>query len=292
MPDMIRPAVVHGSDTLNLGDFLAAMKRSRRLRPLLLDAFVENYLVNGPAGPDWQSTTRNYSRRPTTSGSRTGWPSAEQTSQWFQREAISADDFAAGLERDLLVEKLRRAIADPRVPEVFDQNTARFARVKLKRLLVATETEARQVIDDVANGRTSFEDAARQKSLDLQTKNAGGDAGTVRRVDLAQPLGDAVFKSEAGKLVGPVQAGRVPGLPGRGVPAGRVGRGDQERAAEGDLRRLAAARAEPPADPVPAPGGAERGPAAGEKSDSLKAQGRTALGFRSSPPTPERLRSD
>jgi len=73
---------------------------------------------------------------------------------------------------------------------------------------VATEMEARQVIDDVANGRTSFEDAARQKSLDLQTKNSGGDAGIVRRVDLAQPLGDAVFGTQAGKLVGPVQAGQ------------------------------------------------------------------------------------
>ena len=68
MPDMIRPAVTHGSDTLSLGDFLGAMKRSRRLRPLLLDAFVEHYLVNGPGGPGCRSTTRNCSRRPTTSG--------------------------------------------------------------------------------------------------------------------------------------------------------------------------------------------------------------------------------
>ena len=30
----------------------------------------------------------------------------------------------------------------------------------------------------------------------------------VRRVDLAQPLGDAVFGAEVGKLVGPVQAGQ------------------------------------------------------------------------------------
>ena len=208
MPDMIRPAVTHATETLSLGDFLGAMKRSRRLRPLLLDAFVEHYLVNRARRAGLSVNDQELQQAADNFRLKNGMASAEQTSQWFQREAISADDFAAGLERDLLVEKLRRAIADPRVPEVFNQNTARFARVKVKRLLVATEAEARQVIDDVANNRTSFEDAARAKSLDLVTKNAGGDAGIVRRVDLAQPLGDAIFGSEAGKLVGPVQAGQ------------------------------------------------------------------------------------
>jgi parvulin-like peptidyl-prolyl isomerase len=208
MPDMIRPAVTHATDSLSLGDFLAAMKRSRRLRPLLLDAFVEHYLVNRARRAGLSVNDQELQQAADNFRLKNGMASAEQTSQWFQREAITADDFAAGLERDLLVEKLRRAIADPRLQDVFNQNTARFARVKLKRLLVATESEARQVIDDVANGRATFEDLARQKSLDLQTKNAGGEAGVVRRVDLAQPLGDAVFGTEAGKLVGPVQAGQ------------------------------------------------------------------------------------
>jgi parvulin-like peptidyl-prolyl isomerase len=208
MPDMIRPAVTHATETLSLGEFLGAMKRSRRLRPLLLDAFVEHYLVNRARRAGLSVNDQELQQAADNFRLKNGMASAEQTAQWFQREAITADDFAAGLERDLLVEKLRRAIADPRLQDVFNQNTARFARVKLKRLLVATESEARQVIDDVANGRATFEDLARQKSLDLQTKNAGGEAGIVRRVDLAQPLGDAIFGTEAGKLVGPVQAGQ------------------------------------------------------------------------------------
>jgi parvulin-like peptidyl-prolyl isomerase len=208
MPDMIRPAVTHGSETLALGDFLAAMKRSRRLRPLLLDAFVEHYLVSRARRAGLSVNDQELQQAADNFRLRNGMASAEQTTQWFQREAITADDFAAGLERDLLVEKLRRAIADPRIQDVFNQNTARFARVKLKRLLVATEAEARDVIDAVANGRSTFEDQAKQRSLDLVTKNVGGDAGIVRRVDLAQPLGDAIFGAEIGRLVGPVQAGQ------------------------------------------------------------------------------------
>ncbi|HKA06626.1 MAG TPA: peptidyl-prolyl cis-trans isomerase [Gemmataceae bacterium] len=208
MPDMIRPAVSHGSETLSLGDFLGAMKRSRRLRPMLLDAFVEHYLVNRARRAGLSVNDQELQQAADNFRLRNGMASSEQTQQWFNREAITAEDFASGLERDLLVEKLRRTIAEPKVQEVFNANTARFARVRLKRLLVATESDARQIIDEVANGRSTFEDQARQKSLDLVTKAAGGDSGIVRRVDLAQPLGDAVFGAEVGKLVGPVQAGQ------------------------------------------------------------------------------------
>jgi parvulin-like peptidyl-prolyl isomerase len=208
MPDMIRPAVTHGAETLSLGDFLAAMKRSRRLRPVLLDSFVEHYLVNRARRAGLTVNDQELQQAADNFRLRNGMASAEQTQQWFQREALTPEDFATGLERDLLVEKLRRTIADPRLQEVFNANTPRFARVRMKRILVASEPEARDVIDQVTNGRATFEDLARQKSLDLATKNAGGDAGIVRRVDLANPLGDAVFGSEVGRLVGPVQAGQ------------------------------------------------------------------------------------
>jgi len=208
MPDMIRPAVVHGADTLSLGDFLGAMKRSRRLRPLLLDAFVENYLVQRARRAGLSINDQELQQAADNFRLKNGMASAEQTSQWFAREAITSDDFAAGLERDLLVEKLRQTIANPRLQEVFDANTARFARVRLKRIMVSTEQEAREIIESINNGQSTFEDQARQKSLDLVTRNVGGEAGIVRRIDLAQPLGDAVFSTEAGKLVGPVQAGQ------------------------------------------------------------------------------------
>lgn len=208
MPDMIRPAVVHGADTLSLGDFLGAMKRSRRLRPLLLDAFVENYLVQRARRAGLSINDQELQQAADNFRLKNGMASAEQTSQWFTREAITSDDFAAGLERDLLVEKLRQTIANPRLQEVFDANTARFARVRLKRIMVATEQEAREIIESVNNGQSTFEDQARQKSLDLITRNVGGEAGIVRRIDLAQQLGDAIFGTEVGKLVGPVQAGQ------------------------------------------------------------------------------------
>lgn len=207
MPDLIRPVATHGSEILTLNDFLHAMKRSRRLRPLLLDAFVEHYLVTRARRANLTVTDKELQEAADNFRLRNGMASSEQTTAWFQKEAITSEDFATGLERDLLVEKLRRAVADPQVQKVFDANTARFARVKLKRILLASEPEAREVVEQLTNGRATFEDVARARSLDLATKASGGDAGIVRRVDLGQ-LGDAIFGAEAGKVVGPVQAGQ------------------------------------------------------------------------------------
>src|SRR3954464_5818306 len=100
MPDMIRPAVTHATHTLSLGDFLAAMKRSRRLRPLLLDAFVEHSLHNRARRAGLSVNDQELQQAADDFRLKNGMASAEHTAQWFQREAITVGNIAAGVERD------------------------------------------------------------------------------------------------------------------------------------------------------------------------------------------------
>ncbi|WP_020473525.1 peptidylprolyl isomerase [Zavarzinella formosa] len=208
MPDMIRPAVQHGSETLSLGDFLHAMKRSRRLRPMLLDAFVETYLVSRARRSGITVSELELQQAADQFRMRNGMASAEQTREWFLREAISEADFAAGLERDLLVEKLRRSVVDSKVEQAFNANLQRFARVRFRRVLVGSEGEARDTMDAIGSGRSNFDEQARVRSLDLATKNSGGDGGVIRRVDLNEQLANIIFQAEIGQLLGPIQAGQ------------------------------------------------------------------------------------
>ena len=91
MPDMIRPAVTHATETLSLGDFLGAMKRSRRLRPMLLDAFVEHYLVNRARRAGLSVNDKELQEAADNFRLKNGMASTDQTTQWFQREAITSD---------------------------------------------------------------------------------------------------------------------------------------------------------------------------------------------------------
>lgn len=208
MPDMIRPAVKHGSETLSLGDFLGAMKRSRRLRPLLLDAFVESYLVSRAARMNLTVSPTELQQAADQFRMRNGMASAEQTMEWFQREAITDADFAEGLQRDLIVEKLRKSVTEPLLESSFNSQIQRFARVRFRRILVASEAEARDIISVITTGKSSFDEQARLKSLDLATKNTGGDGGVVRRVDLNEQLATIIFQATIGQVIGPIGAGQ------------------------------------------------------------------------------------
>ena len=208
MPDMIRPAVSHGAETLSLGDFLHAMKRSRRLRPMLLDAFVEAYLVNRARRSGITVTELELQQAADQFRMRNGMASAEQTREWFLREAINEADFAAGIERDLLVEKLRRSVTDSNVDQAFNANLQRFARVRFRRVLLGSEGEARDAMDAISSGRSNFDEVARTRSLDLATKYSGGDGGITRRVDLNEQLANIIFQAPIGELLGPIQAGQ------------------------------------------------------------------------------------
>lgn len=74
----------------------------------------------------------------------------------------------------------------------------------LRNIVVASESEARAVLDEIRGG-APFEDAAGRHSLDQSTKQTGGMLGEVARWQLESPVGDAAFGTPEGQLYGPVQ---------------------------------------------------------------------------------------
>ena len=81
--------------------------------------------------------------------------------------------------------------------------------IRLKHILVKTKAEAEKVIREIKDGK-KFDDLAKEKSVDEQTKEQGGDLGYVRRSDLPKEFGDAVFKAAKATLVPePVNLGEL-----------------------------------------------------------------------------------
>ncbi|MEZ6142912.1 MAG: peptidylprolyl isomerase [Zavarzinella sp.] len=207
--DLESTAVELGPFRLTTKQLLAALKRSRRLQPLLVDAFTESYLVHRATNAgikvsdeELQSHADNFRRQ-------NGLLSPEQVQNWFKANGITQNDFALGLSRDLMISKFRDQLATPFIDKTFEDNKHHFELVTLRRLVVADQNHATELKDQILSNMTTFADAATQHSIDQQTKAAGGQMAPVRRRELLPALQEPIFAAEIGSTVGPFAAGNA-----------------------------------------------------------------------------------
>lgn len=77
--------------------------------------------------------------------------------------------------------------------------------VRASHILVATEEEAKNVIDRINKGE-NFEDLAKEVSTDPGSAENGGDLDYFDYVDMVQPFSEAAFAMEIGEVSEPVQS--------------------------------------------------------------------------------------
>ena len=76
-------------------------------------------------------------------------------------------------------------------------------QVHCAHILVKTEQEAKDVLEDLTDG-ASFASVAQQKSL-CPSRKQGGDLGTFGRGQMVKPFETAAFALEKGRTSGPVK---------------------------------------------------------------------------------------
>ncbi len=76
--------------------------------------------------------------------------------------------------------------------------------VNVRHILVATEDEARAILDELADG-ADFEALARERSLDENARGNGGDLGFFGRGEMVAAFEQAAFGADVGEIVGPIQ---------------------------------------------------------------------------------------
>ncbi|HVV08326.1 peptidyl-prolyl cis-trans isomerase [Amycolatopsis sp.] len=98
-------------------------------------------------------------------------------------------------------------VTDQQVRDAFPARQAALGtpeKRSIHNIVVRTQDEANQVLAKVTSG-ASFEDIAKQSSLDDQTRNSGGDLGLVTAAQLDDAYAKAAFAAPAGGVFGPVQ---------------------------------------------------------------------------------------
>ena len=114
------------------------------------------------------------------------------------------EEYRQIVEAQLLAQRVREKLTEDIPPDV--------EQVNYRQIAVATEEEARQVIDRLEAGE-DFAELAREVSLDTQTRASGGDRGWVAKGGVAPVLEETLFALEPGAYSEPFQPPINPSQP-------------------------------------------------------------------------------
>ncbi|WLR12120.1 peptidylprolyl isomerase PEB4 [Campylobacter jejuni] len=147
--------------------------------------------------------------------------------QYIMQDLILQDAKKQNLEKDpLYTKELDRAkdailvnvyqekilntikIDAAKVKAFYDQNKDKYvkpARVQAKHILVATEKEAKDIINELKGSKgkelnAKFSELAKEKSIDPGSKNQGGELGWFDQSTMVKPFTDAAFALKNGTI--------------------------------------------------------------------------------------------
>ncbi|SNR66052.1 peptidyl-prolyl cis-trans isomerase C [Haloechinothrix alba] len=126
--------------------------------------------------------------------------SEEDVLDEIKRQEITSrlmDEVTADAE-DLTEDEVREAFTERRDEMVAPQQR------RLRNIVVGTESEARELMDRLADGE-DFAALARRHSLDASTREQDGDLGLVARRQVDERYGEVAFTAAEGDTFGPVE---------------------------------------------------------------------------------------
>jgi putative peptide maturation system protein len=182
---------------LSLGGFLKKLRGNGRLRPLLRAALAEQ-LMQAQARQAGLSVTTEELQTAADAFRRTnGLHTVADTRAWLTSRGLSEADFEAGLEEELLANKLRQHLTAAAVEDHFRSHQAEYDRLRVTLLVVPRLDLAEELASAVREDGRTLAEAATQHGLRLIQ-------GERFRKQLHSALADALTAAREGDLVGPV----------------------------------------------------------------------------------------
>ncbi|NJL78158.1 MAG: peptidylprolyl isomerase [Richelia sp. RM2_1_2] len=128
---------------------------------------------------------------------------SQKFQDWLNNSGTDYDTFHATVAFGFKLEKLKSAIADPKLGEYFIERKIFLDRVVLSRIIVDNRELAEELHTQIEEG-TSFEQLAREYSL-ADDKIVNGMMGPVSRGTMPDKLRAAVDVADSGDILGPIQ---------------------------------------------------------------------------------------
>ncbi|CAM2880805.1 peptidylprolyl isomerase [Paenibacillus sediminis] len=141
-----------------------------------------------------------------------GFGSDEEFKQAIENYyGMTYDQFKDQMKFQVEVRKLLEPqvkVTDDQIKQYYEQNKASYntpEQVKASHILVKTEAEAKQILQQLKSG-ADFATLAKEKSIDPGSKDKGGELGYFSRGDMVKEFEDAAFSTKVGEISGIVKS--------------------------------------------------------------------------------------
>lgn len=129
----------------------------------------------------------------------------KRTDRWLAKHFLSQAEWEATLEDEIIRRKLRDILTKDSVERYFTEHSLLFDTATISRIVVKEESVAKELRAQIVEDDADFYNLARNHSIDLLTRPAGGYVGPVRRTQMEPKMEAAVFGAKRGQTVGPIK---------------------------------------------------------------------------------------
>lgn len=130
---------------------------------------------------------------------------SKNTWAWLKKHALSLDDFEEIIHTTLISSKLTNYLFAEQVEPYFYEHQLDYTGAIIYEIVLDDRDEAIELFYEIQEGEISFQDAARQSTLnDLELRRKGGYRGQVNRADMKPEISAAVFAAEPSQLLKPI----------------------------------------------------------------------------------------
>ncbi len=128
---------------------------------------------------------------------------------YLKQQGISWETFEAEVRNQLIINQLKEELTahvkvnDKEIKEYYDENKATFElptpEIRVSHILVDTENKAKEILAEIKN-KADFVDLAKKYSIDLDSKDLGGDLGYYAKGTIPPEFEDVAFALKPGEI--------------------------------------------------------------------------------------------
>jgi parvulin-like peptidyl-prolyl isomerase len=133
---------------------------------------------------------------------------AKDTNEYLDSMGVSLDEFEKHITDGLYKEKVEEQVCtNQALEDYFSLHSPKFDSLAVAHMVIDSEGKAREVMALLEDDPDSFEDLAKEHSLDEETASSGGYVGKVSRGTMDGDIEAKLFNADPGDVIGPFTSG-------------------------------------------------------------------------------------